>query len=293
MKVLALDGGGVRCVMQLVWLEEMERRLGGPVADRFDLIAGVSASSLLACALADGLPAGEIRRRWPELAEQAFGQSARRRPGLSARGRYSLDGLRAAAEGLFGGRRIDDLPTPVLVVGYQPETCTTVLSHGREPIVDTCLASSAAPTLFDMDRPHIDGGLVAGNPSLVALGHAASRGADLRRTVLVSLGSGEVAGYARRPRHIAGVARLMMEAALRGGVRRDHLLARMLLGPRYVRLQATIPHELRAMDGARNLQALERIAAAAMTPDDDLERALALIEGGAGNHWQPQEEKIA
>ena len=51
MRVLAIDGGGIRGVIPAVLLAELERRAKRPVAELFDLIAGTSTGGILAAAL--------------------------------------------------------------------------------------------------------------------------------------------------------------------------------------------------------------------------------------------------
>ena len=41
-RILALDGGGIRGIMTAIWLADLEDKLGSPVAESFDLIAGTS-----------------------------------------------------------------------------------------------------------------------------------------------------------------------------------------------------------------------------------------------------------
>ncbi len=65
--------------------------------------------------------------------------------------------------------------------------------HLNELVVDVALRSAAAPTVFPSHQGHIDGGMVANNPSTVAiamaLGHKEPRPAleDIR---LLSVGTG-------------------------------------------------------------------------------------------------------
>src|SRR5215207_1945881 len=51
MKVLAIDGGGIRGLIPALVLAEIERRTGRRIADMFDLIAGTSTGGILACGL--------------------------------------------------------------------------------------------------------------------------------------------------------------------------------------------------------------------------------------------------
>ncbi len=56
MKVLAIDGGGIRGLIPALVLAEIERRTGRRIAEMFDLIAGTSTGGILACGLAAAAP---------------------------------------------------------------------------------------------------------------------------------------------------------------------------------------------------------------------------------------------
>ena len=71
-RILSLDGGGIRGLITAVWLARLEDQLGEAVRDRFDLIAGTSTGSILACALSMGTPAREIQELYVEHARDIF-----------------------------------------------------------------------------------------------------------------------------------------------------------------------------------------------------------------------------
>ena len=50
-RILAIDGGGIRGMIPAIVLAEIERRTGRRAADMFDLIAGTSTGGILACGL--------------------------------------------------------------------------------------------------------------------------------------------------------------------------------------------------------------------------------------------------
>jgi uncharacterized protein len=50
-KILAIDGGGIRGLIPAVVLADLERRTGRRTAEMFDLIAGTSTGGILACGL--------------------------------------------------------------------------------------------------------------------------------------------------------------------------------------------------------------------------------------------------
>jgi uncharacterized protein len=50
-KILSLDGGGMRGVIPGILLTEIERRTGKPISELFDLIAGTSIGAVYALGL--------------------------------------------------------------------------------------------------------------------------------------------------------------------------------------------------------------------------------------------------
>ena len=78
-RILTLDGGGVRGIISIAFLKEMERQLrehtGKPdlvLADVFDMIAGTSVGSMLATMVALGKSADEIEVAFRDLAPKIF-----------------------------------------------------------------------------------------------------------------------------------------------------------------------------------------------------------------------------
>ena len=62
MKILSIDGGGVRGLIPGMVVVEIERRMGKPVSELFDLIAGTSAGGHIALALT--CPGADGKPRW-------------------------------------------------------------------------------------------------------------------------------------------------------------------------------------------------------------------------------------
>jgi hypothetical protein len=78
-RVLTLDGGGVRGIVSIAFLKEMEQKLreatgrrGLVLADVFDMIAGASVGSMLATMLALGKEVAEIEAVFRDLAPKIF-----------------------------------------------------------------------------------------------------------------------------------------------------------------------------------------------------------------------------
>src|SRR3954449_12357803 len=69
MKVLCIDGGGIRGLIPALVLAEIERRTGRPTFELFDLIAGTSTGGILACGLTCPGEDGRPRHSAEELAD--------------------------------------------------------------------------------------------------------------------------------------------------------------------------------------------------------------------------------
>ena len=156
-RLLALDGGGIRGIITLGYLEAIERLLRARyrqpeyrLADYFDLIGGTSTGSLIATMLALGWTVGEVRSAYLELAADVF------RPnhywglgpiGRALGSRFASAPLEAILQRILGERTLDtpDLQTGLMIVAKRVDTASVW------PIVNL-----PASTYFD-DRQRSDG----------------------------------------------------------------------------------------------------------------------------------------
>jgi len=221
-RILSLDGGGVRGVITAVWLARLEDMVGRPLARCFDLIAGTSTGSILACGIAKGVPASEIVDMYLTRGREVFPGTARRLwsrlgriwdEGLSMP-KYDDSGLERVLKGVFGTTTFGALKVkPVLVTAYDTlNREARVLKNDRAryarlPVWQVCKASASAPTYFPAHVlrigrarvPLIDGGVVANNPAACALAEAMRiqrerpprRRVPLEGFVLASFGTGQ------------------------------------------------------------------------------------------------------
>jgi hypothetical protein len=178
-RILALDGGGLRGVLTLGILREIEsvlrERHGGDPAfrlsDYFDLIAGTSTGAIIAAALAMGMSVDEVHGHYMRLGEFVFKRSLFRQGVLRAK--FPADKVREALIGVFGERRLDssDLRTGLLVVSkrldtgstwpltnhprsryFERGTHATTIANREYPLWQVIRASTAAPSFFDPER---------------------------------------------------------------------------------------------------------------------------------------------
>lgn len=185
-QVLSLSGGGYRGLYTAKILADLEQEIGGPIAQRFDLIAGTSIGGILALAVAMEIPAEQMVKLFEQHGQEIF----KRRLSLwgIVRAPYSPEPLKRllSAPGLFGEQALGACKHPVIVpaINYstgQPQLFKTPhhVSFKRDHqfrLVDVALATSAAPAYFPRhtfnNNQYVDGGLYANAPGLLALHEA-------------------------------------------------------------------------------------------------------------------------
>jgi hypothetical protein len=230
-RLLALDGGGIRGIMALEVLEEIETVLraeagGGPdwvLADFFDYIAGTSTGAIIAVGLSLGMHVAEIRRFYDELGPAMFGPA---RLLNRLRYRYESEPLAKALRRIFGESRTlgsADLRTLVMVTLNNATTDSPwpLSNNPRARFNDRTLAdcnldlplwqivrgSTAAPTFFPPEVVQVgpsrfvfqDGGVTTyNNPAFLLFLMATSAPYRLgwpagpENLLLVSVGTGSV-----------------------------------------------------------------------------------------------------
>ena len=231
MRILSIDGGGIRGILPgqiLVTLEKklQEHKEGARIADYFDLIAGTSTGGILTCFYLCPEKKGSNRPRFSastavdlylERGNEIFDVSLWRR--LSSGGglwdeKYSEDELEKSLEEYFGDLKLSELLKPCVITAYDTWRRKThffkqhkaVTDPKRDFLVkDVARATSAAPTYFELPRvtslspelkryPLIDGGVFANSPALCAYAEARTfpEKPTAKDMFILSLGTGEI-----------------------------------------------------------------------------------------------------
>ena len=206
--ILAIDGGGIRGIIPAQLLSLIEKEVGRPIGELFDCIAGTSIGGILALALAQENPRRSaveachfLEHHGATIFERTQAERVQSLDGLRAP-KYSNQNLSHAVEEAFQSSMLHDSITDLVITSYD-------LSSGKPMIFstfrgqktssykmqDVALATSAAPVYFPSyplnNLNLVDGGLVANNPSLLALIQA-KKAIDPRRDIFIlSLGTGE------------------------------------------------------------------------------------------------------
>jgi predicted acylesterase/phospholipase RssA len=221
LRVLAIDGGGIRGILPAMVLSDLERRTNRPIIDLFDLIVGTSTGGLvalaLACPNAEGKPrhtARDIVRLYEVEGKRVFSRSVWhkiRSVGALAEGKYPSGGIEGVLQDYFGECRLKDALADVVVPAYEIErrmpfffkTCNArQKSYYDYPMKSVIRAATAAPTYFEpmqvqIDGPNdyyalVDGALFAYNPGMCAYVEALNRYPDHDGVIMVSLGTGKL-----------------------------------------------------------------------------------------------------
>ncbi|GAB3646487.1 patatin-like phospholipase family protein [Ramlibacter alkalitolerans] len=175
-RILALDGGGLRGIVSIAFLERMEsilraRHGGSPdfrLCHYFDLIAGTSTGAIIAAALAKGMAVAEIRERYNVLGREVFERSLLRQ-GLF-RAKYDAQRLSVELKKVYGEHTLlggPELQTGLMVMTKRIDTGSPwpmsnnprgryFSGDGKRrvgncdfPLWQVVRASTAAPVYFD------------------------------------------------------------------------------------------------------------------------------------------------
>jgi uncharacterized protein len=209
MRVLSIDGGGIRGIIPALVLAELERRAGRRIHELFDLIAGTSTGGILACALCapEALPAEQLvalyEEEGPKIFDRSVGQRIRSAEGLLDE-KYDADALDAALERFLSDKRLAEAKPDLIVPAYdmtEPGPYFFKSRKAREnpseedfPLSEVARATSSAPTYFEPlelgGRALVDGGVFAVNPAMSAFAEVL-RFQPTQDVLLLSLGTGQ------------------------------------------------------------------------------------------------------
>ncbi|KAK6645499.1 hypothetical protein RUM43_001776 [Polyplax serrata] len=218
-RVLSLDGGGIRGLILIVMLMELEKYVNRPIYECFDWIAGTSTGGILALAVASKKSLFDCLCLYFKLKDMAF---CGKRP-------YATETFENILRETFGDKTtMADIKEPKLMItstlvdrlpvdlhlfrNYQSPSEILSIPH-CEPFLkpplasehflwQTARATGAAPTYFRSFGRFLDGGLISNNPTLDALTEIEEHNAALKAigkedevypvSLVVSLGTGVI-----------------------------------------------------------------------------------------------------
>lgn len=217
-RLLSIDGGGIRGLIPALVLATMEQIAGKPIVEMFDLIAGTSTGGILALGLtmpgANGRPrysADQLVGLYSEQGGQIFQRDllyiAESADGLRLP-LYQAKSIEATLLEKFAEAQLKDAIKDVLITSYDIQSREVHIFRSdaarKDPkqnfyMRDVARATSAAPTFFSPaliqslgghpPRALVDGGVSENNPAVRAYAEA-KRDHPKAEVLLVSLGTG-------------------------------------------------------------------------------------------------------
>lgn len=203
--ILSIDGGGLRGIIPVMILQELEKRTGKHIYEMFDLIAGTSTGGLLACGLTAPNELGEPNPNQngkafysiQDLEDIYINDGKRIFPERKGLGKvlntisslfgpsFSDKGISDVLYGLLANDNMLSCIKPIFVTSWDINNNEAVIFKSRyaktpgcnADLYDICRATSAAPTYLpaysmkynNKDRILIDGGIYMCNPTIGAI----------------------------------------------------------------------------------------------------------------------------
>ena len=294
-KILAIDGGGIRGIIPALVLAEIESRTRRPIAELFQLVAGTSTGGILALGLTVPKRAGgplytaqQFAGMYEQEGHRIFSRSFWHR--LFAwnnlvQEKYPSAGIEGVLLEYFGDARLRDAATDVLITSYEIERSFPFFfksSNARArpdydfAARDVARATSAAPTYFEpmkiptgTNSEHytlIDGGVFANNPAACALVEAHITHPGASSYLVVSLGTGALTRSltydVAKDWGVAKWAMPILDVVFDGVSSTVDYQLRELLPGAYYRFQTTLDNHNHSLDNASpaNITALKRLA---------------------------------
>jgi len=290
LRVLAIDGTGIRTVLPALVLAELERRTGRLTCELFDVIAATSFGALLVLALTVPRPGsdtpmsaadfvGVLTELGPRLFRSSLAAQVRGTGGLTAP-EYHQEAMLDLAGELFEDWRLSQVEgVELFLSAYEIERQTPfyfLSRRAREDRVndfyvrDVAIAATAIPGFFppvvleglDSRARYalVDGSLFASNPAMTGYAEARRARPEAPEPLVLSLGSGDLvrpipAEEAQEWGLVHWAAPLFGMAANGASKQVDDQLVQLLGSKSYTRIQ----HSLRTASGALDDAGVENL----------------------------------
>ncbi|MBZ0284648.1 MAG: patatin-like phospholipase family protein [Anaerolineae bacterium] len=220
-RILSIDGGGIRGLIPAMVMAEIEKRTGRHTTELFDIIAGTSTGGVLALGIvkpdADGNPAFSAAdgiKLYEEEGGAIFDLPMFQRirsGGSLSDAKYPSDGVESVLKKHFGDIELKQALRDVIITSYEIERNIPWFFRSARaktdpaynfPMWQVARSTSAAPTFFEPSKLDVegledyyalvDGAVFANNPTMCAYVDAKTRYQDSEGVLIVSLGTGEL-----------------------------------------------------------------------------------------------------
>lgn len=206
--LLSLDGGGVRGIMTIQLLKELEQQAGAPCHQIFDMVVGTSTGGIIAGLIASGHTALEIEDLYEKFLTKVFVKRSLFSGQFTDPPKWSKASYRRVLKETLGDQTLEqackrsglDLLITAHDVAEGEETFFSYLSDRPKNVYGSVLlravmeGTMSAPTYFMPLERFVDGGTTTfNNPVLAGILEAVEYGADaysIGRLTAFSFGTG-------------------------------------------------------------------------------------------------------
>jgi patatin-like phospholipase/acyl hydrolase len=267
-KILCLDGGGLRGITYIRILQELEKKLGGPIRDYFDLIVGTSSGSIVGTLLCSNYTY-DVYNSYYENMRIAVHNNTKNYMKILYNflfGGYFLDDteLINMTRNMFKNITIGDItksrPKLALITTcvdkqpyhpyvlrsydvdnelaklYDVEGCN-VNNYTIDKVWNSTIRFPLLNKRHELNGKYlVDGGLLCNNPTLIAISEAKIIWPDCKIGTVVSIGTGGVHNIKEKsPSGIISWVKAIVDSSITNNT--PHIYTGTLLGPlRYFRI---------------------------------------------------------
>jgi len=278
-KILSIDGGGIRGLVPLTVLYVLTKRTGIPVYKMFDIITGTSTGAIIAGMLAIGIPIEEIINFYMGTeSKKIFSKGIFNKIGVYCP-KYDNRNIEEVLQNALKGKTFKDCLTNLVIpaddwANRQGRIFSSFEARTQDiELWQAIRSSSAAETYFkaynyNNESAFFDGGLYGNNPTDIAIVEAVKcLNIKIDDLFIVSLGTGTLVEK-MAPKEIEKfwwndfAKHLIPEIMDRITSKTHDLLSKILKKDKYFRLQFDCPEEFEKMDNVddKNLQGLKNLA---------------------------------
>lgn len=272
--IVTFDGGGLKGSLSITLFDRLNEEFPN-IMQNINMLGGTSTGSLIALGLAYGLSPTKIKEFYSiDSAKYIFDKSYNE----IFRPKYNNDNLKDVLSSIFPENlRLKDLGKLVVIPSFYLGSDNSewkAIFYNNLPnsktenarVIDVAMASSAAPIFFPTYNNHVDGGIIATDPSLACIIHAIDKELSMltEEIKLLSIGTGYTYESIKEDTTDWGILEWMLNKSiglpiisitLEGNCQMSQLFSRKLLKDNYYRLDPRIDRDI-PMDSYDNLQYL-------------------------------------
>lgn len=187
--ILSINGGGIRGLIALQQLVELEKIIPTPLYKHFDYIAGTSTGGIIAVFLSIGYTPTELLDIYLEHGDKIFDKRFLRFGLLRAK--YKDDYFNKVINDFAKGNSLIDCKTSIIIPAYNASRKKLKLFKStkakediknNESLFNVVRSTASAPSYFKPlvigDDYYIDGGLVVNNPVMMVFIEALKEGCE-------------------------------------------------------------------------------------------------------------------